>query len=227
MAGEKILVVDDDIAIRHMLNRTLASAGMAPFTVANGKEALTAVEKDNYDVILMDYMMPVMNGFETIRALRENGVDTPVIMLSHNSSDADTLEGLESGADDYIYKPFNPTTLTAKIRALLRRSRMRPKDNNVIEAGKFTYDMDTLRLYKGTQEIPLTSKENSLIKLLLDNVGHAVPITTLYTVVWGNDQIDKNTVMVYMNRLRKKIEDDANKPTHIVTVRGVGYRFMP
>ena len=149
------------------------------------------------------------------------------MVVSGRKEDQDALHGLELGADDYIFKPFNPVTLVAKAKALIRRSRSSSPQgtSNVITAGPFTYNTTTLRFYKNDEEIPLSSKENSMIKLFIDNVDHIFSKDMIYSVIWGETIIDENAIMVYVNRLRQKIEDDPSTPKYLLTVRGLGYRF--
>ena len=137
----------------------------------------------------------------------------------------DRLYALDLGADDYVTKPFNPVVLAAKARALIRRSRGLPMED-IITAGPFTYNTGTLRFYKNGDEIVLSSKENAMMKLFMDNVDRIFSRSRLYDLIWGGSIVDENTVMVYISRLRAKIEDDPAKPKYIQTVRGLGYRFV-
>jgi len=134
---------------------------------------------------------------------------------------------LMTGADDYVTKPFNPVTLGAKVKALIRRSRNGlPGADSLITAGPFTYNTSTLRFYKNGVEIPLSAKENAMMKLFIDNVNRIFSKDMLYDLIWGGAIIDENAIMVYVNRLRQKIEDEPSKPRYIQTVRGLGYRFV-
>ena len=137
------------------------------------------------------------------------------------------LYALDIGADDYVVKPFNPVTLGAKAKALIRRSRgSLSEEETILTAGPFTYNTSTLRFYKNNVEIPLTSKENSMMKLFLDNVNRIFSRDMLYDMIWGDAIVDDNAIMVYVNRLRQKIEDMPEAPKYIQTVRGIGYRFV-
>ena len=182
-----------------------------------------------YDIVLADMIARYkkMMGFDVCRALRADGDNVPVIILTAREEEEDKILGLEIGADDYIIKPFNPVTLVAKAKALIRRSRERSPQStsNIIEAGPFTYNTSTLRFYKNDVEIPLSAKENSMIKLFIDNVDHIFSKDMIYSVIWGETIIDENAIMVYVNRLRQKIEDDPSNPRYLITVRGLGYRF--
>ena len=168
-----------------------------------------------------------MDGFEAIQHIRRQGLKTPIIIVSGRKEDFDTVYGLDIGADDYVTKPFNPVTLGAKIKALIRRSdNSRGSESNVITAGPFSYNTSTLRFYKNGQEIVLTAKENSMMKLFVDNVNRIFTKDMLYDMVWGNAIIDENAIMVYINHLRSKIEDDPAEPKYIQTIKGLGYRFV-
>ena len=146
------------------------------------------------------------------------------MIVSSRKEDYDTLYGLDIGADDYITKPFNPVVLAAKVKALIRRSRG-GMGGNVITAGPFRYHTSTLRFYKNNQEIILTSRENAMMKLFLDNVNRVFSKEMLYELIWGEAIVDENAIMVYINRLRQKIEENPSQPQFIQTVRGLGYRF--
>ena len=224
--ADKVLVVDDDKAILTMLYKALRNNGIEADLSISGEAALEQLSSNTYDLILLDINMRGIDGFEVIRQIRGKGLSTPVMVVSGRKEDKDALYGLEIGADDYIIKPFNPVTLVAKAKALIRRSRSTsPGSSNIITAGPFKYNTSTLRFYKNDVEIPLSSKENSMMKLFIDNVDHIFSKDMLYSVIWGETIIDENAIMVYVNRLRQKIEDDPSNPRYLITVRGLGYRF--
>ncbi|MEG2744360.1 MAG: response regulator transcription factor [Oscillospiraceae bacterium] len=223
--ADKVLIVDDDPAVQKMLFKVMKSNGLEAFTASDGAEALELVRKNVYQLILMDINMSGLDGFEAVQTLRKNGCDVPIIIVSGRKEDYDTLYGLDIGADDYITKPFNPVTLGAKAKALIRRSRG-PGGDGLLTAGPFQYNTSTLRFFKNGEEIPLSSKENALVKLFLDNINRVFSKDVLYDLVWGDNLVDENAVMVYMNRLRGKIEDDPANPKYLQTVRGLGYRFV-
>ena len=225
--ADTVLIVDDDEALRTMLYKVMRSNGLLADVAACAEEALEMTRHNRYELILMDVNMPGMDGFETIRQLRQRGVQTPIIIVSGRKEDYDTLYGLDIGADDYVTKPFNPVVLGAKVKALIRRSKGSSSGNdNIISAGPFRYDTHTLRLYKNGDEIILSSKENAMMKLFIDNINRIFPKDMIYEMIWGESIIDENAIMVYINRLRQKIEDDPSKPVYIQTVRGLGYRFV-
>ena len=222
--ADSVLIVDDDESMLTMLNKVIRSAGMDANTVSGGKQALELVRERPFDIILLDVNLRDMDGFQVIQELRGRGVKTPIIIVSGLKEDYDTLYGLDIGADDYITKPFNPVILAAKVKALIRRSR--GGSDSVISAGPFRYHTSTLRFYKNGQEIILSSKENAMMKLFLDNVNRIFPKDMLYELIWGEAIVDENAIMVYINRLRQKIEEDPSHPRFIQTVRGLGYRFV-
>lgn len=225
--AERILIVDDDEAVRTMLYKVIRSNGMDAFTCSSGAEAFDKLSRDSFDLILLDVNMPGMDGFQVVQRLRNKGITTPIIIISGRQEDYDTLYGLDIGADDYVTKPFNPVVLGAKVKALIRRSRSaRPGIQTELSAGPFRYNTSTLRFYKYDTEIVLSSKENAIMKLFMDNVNRIFPKDMIYELIWGEAIIDENAIMVYINRLRQKIEDDPGKPKYIQTVRGLGYRFV-
>ena len=223
--ADTVLIVDDDKAVQTMLYKVIRSNGLMAETASGGAEALALAAARNYDLILLDINMHGMDGFEVIQRLRSRGVKTPIIIVSGRQEDYDTLYGLDIGADDYVTKPFNPIVLGAKVKALIRRSKG-ALGAAVITAGPFQYDTSTLRFYKNGGEIVLSSKENAIMKLFMDNVNRIFSKDMIYDLIWGAAIIDENAIMVYINRLRQKIEDDPSNPKFIQTVRGLGYRFV-
>lgn len=219
-----ILVCDDEKDIVSALRIYLTAEGYRVFEAGNGAEALEVIDREDIHLALLDVMMPGMDGITALNRLREHH-NLPVILLTAKSEDTDKVLGLNVGADDYVTKPFNPVVLAAKVRALIRRSRGLPMED-IITAGPFTYNTGTLRFYKNGDEIVLSSKENAMMKLFMDNVDRIFSRSRLYDLIWGGSIVDENTVMVYISRLRAKIEDDPAKPKYIQTVRGLGYRFV-
>ena len=217
--ADTVLIVDDDEAVLTMLYKVIRSNGIEADTVASGEEALERTAQRTYDLILLDVNLMGMDGFQVVQ--------TPIIIVSGRKEDYDTLYGLDIGADDYVTKPFNPVTLGAKVKALIRRSRNGlPGADSLITAGPFTYNTSTLRFYKNGVEILLSAKENAMMKLFIDNVNRIFSKDMLYDLLWGEAIIDENAIMVYVNRLRAKIEEDPARPAYIQTVRGLGYRFV-
>ena len=169
--ADTVLIVDDDEAVLTMLRKVMRSSGIDSEVARSGKEAIELAGRGRYNLMLLDVNMPGMDGFEVIQALRGRGVKLPIVIVSGRKEDYDALYGLDIGADDYLTKPFNPVTLGAKVKALIRRSRGGMSGSSgVISAGPFRYDTSTLRFYKDGREIVLSSKENAIMKLFLDNV---------------------------------------------------------
>lgn len=229
--ADRILIVDDDPAISKLLEKVIRSNEMEPTIAGSGTKALQMLSSQSFDLILMDVMLGDMEGFEVIKQLRSQGIDTPIIIVSGRNEDYDSLYGLSIGADDYITKPFRPLVLGAKVKALIRRSRSQiteAKGADILTCGPFSYHSSTMRFYKGEEELILSTREASLMLLFLKNPLQVFTKEMIYEHVWGTSvAIDDNAIMVYINRLRSKIEDNRQKPAYIVTVRGLGYRFVP
>ena len=225
--ANQVLIVDDDEAVLTMLYKVIRSNGIDADTASNGMKALELVSQKTYDLILLDVNMHGMDGFEVIQEIRRRKINVPIIVVSGRKEDYDMLYGLDIGADDYVTKPFNPVVLGAKVKALIRRSQSHSSaSNDLIQAGPFQYNTSTLRFYKHGEEILLSAKENAMMKLFMDNVNRVFSKDMLYELIWGEAIIDENAIMVYINRLRQKVEEDPGKPKYIQTVRGLGYRFV-
>ena len=225
--ADKVLIVDDDPAIQKMLEKVMNSNHLEADIASDGRTALEMIRRGRYQVILLDINMGDIDGFEVIKKTRSEGNVTPIIIISGRNEDYDALYGLSVGADDYITKPFRPVVLGAKDIALIRRNSLQAgAASSVITRGCFKYDTTTLRFYKNDQLIDLSSKENSMMLLFMQNPERVFTKDMIYEHVWDNTIIvDNNAIMVYINRLRNKIEDNPQKPVYIQTVRGVGYRF--
>lgn len=227
--ADKILIVDDDPAICKLLEKVMHSNELETTTVNCGMDALSILKNHTFDLILMDIMLGDMEGFEVIKRLRNQGISTPVMIVSGCNEDYDSLYGLSLGADDYITKPFRPLVLGAKVKALIRRNKNLVLDNSdTLECGPFSYDTTTMRFYKNGEELILSSKESALLLLFMKHPQQVFTKDMIYEHVWGNTvAVDDNAIMVYINRLRGKIEDDRQNPAYILTIRGLGYRFVP
>lgn len=226
-----VLIVDDDPAICKLLSKVMISNEMDPLVVNSGAAALDLIARQSstLDMILMDITLGDMEGFDVIQTIRRNGVTTPVIIISGRNEDYDSLYGLSLGADDYVTKPFRPVVLGAKVKALLRRSReFSSAASQQLRCGPFRYDGATMRFFKGEEVLDLSSREGALLLLFLQHPNQVFTKDMLYERVWGTAvAVDDNAIMVYINRLRGKIEPDRQHPVHIRTVRGLGYRFVP
>lgn len=227
--ADKVLIVDDDPSICRLLEKVMHSNDLETTVADSGFAALELLKNCSYDMILMDITLGDMEGFEVIKRLRGQGIQTPVMIVSGRNEDYDSLYGLSLGADDYITKPFRPLVLGAKVKALIRRNKNLILDHpDTLECGPFTYNTSTMRFYKDREEITLSSKESSLMILFMKHPGQVFTKDMIYEHVWGTSvAVDDNAIMVYINRLRSKIEEDRQKPEHIITVRGLGYRFVP
>lgn len=227
MAEEKVLVVDDDPSIQRLLKKILMSNQLTCDIAGSGAEALNLASNNLYSVILLDITMDGMDGFEVIEVLRSRGITTPIIVVSGKSEDFDQLYGLELGADDYITKPFNPVVLGAKVKAVIRRnSRSASGSVSMLTRGPFVFNKSTLHLSKNGTDIPLSSKETQLMAFFMDHPGQVFSKSQLYQQVWNEIIPDENTVTVHINHLRAKLEDNPKAPRYIVTVWGLGYKFV-
>ena len=221
----QVLITDADTGSRTVLGRALRAGMMQTEAAASGEEALDRLARAEYDLLILGIDLPGIDGFHVIQTVRRRGSRIPIMVVSSHDEDYEQLYALDLGADDYITKPFNPVILAAKAKALIRRSRGLPLEE-VITAGPFSYHSGTLRFYKNGDEIVLSSKENAMMKLFMGNVDRIFSRSRLYDLIWGGNIVDENTVMVYISRLRAKIEDDPSHPHYIQTVRGLGYRFV-
>jgi DNA-binding response OmpR family regulator len=224
----RVLIVDDDLPSVKMNSYLLREEGYEVATASNGMEALQLLEDEPVDLIVLDVMMPMMDGHETLRQLREQ-YDLPVIFLSAKGETADKVRGLELGADDYLAKPFEPAELLARVKSVMRRSDIFSKadSNTLLQLGDLRLDPVSNRVYlkDGTYE-ELTPIEFRLLHALMRNVGRTLTHDQLLNAVWGYDYDGySNQVAVYIRRLRAKIEPDPANPIYLVTVRGMGYKF--
>lgn len=227
--ADTVLIVDDDQAICKLLSKVMRSNELEPTSVNSGRDALALLADTSFDLILMDVALGDMEGFDVIQQIRARGDTTPVMIISGRSEDYDMLYGLSLGADDYVTKPFRPHVLAGKVKALIRRSKsfLQQRDNQ-LTCGPFTYDTATMRFYKNGQELNLSSRERALLLLFIQHPQQVFTKDMIYEQVWDTlVAVDDNAIMVYINRLRSKIEEDARAPKHIITIRGLGYRFVP
>ena len=226
----RVLVVDDEKLIVKGIRFSLEQDGYEVDCAYDGEEAIEMAKKTEYDIVLLDVMLPKHDGFEVCQAIREFS-DMPVIMLTAKGSDMDKILGLEYGADDYVTKPFNILEVKARIKAIMRRNsrksgKGKEAENKMITAGDLKLDREGRRVFIGEKEINLTAKEFDLIELLMRNPGKVYSREQLLDLVWGYDyQGDIRTVDVHIRRLREKLERNPAAPEYIITKWGVGYYF--
>jgi two-component system, OmpR family, response regulator MprA len=220
MTSSRLLVVDDDPDVRDSLGRALRYAGYQVVTAVHGGEALDAVARSPVDLIVLDVLMPIMDGFEACRRLRERGDATPVLVLTARDSVDDRVTGLDAGADDYLLKPFALGELQARVRALLRRSQAR---RDVLGYADLTLDANARRVTRDGQEVVLTRMEFGLLELLLRNAEQVLSYDVIRERVWGYGEAPaSNALTVFVGFLRRKLEA-GGRPRLLHNVRGVGY----
>ena len=197
-------------------------------SAADGPVGLSMAMKDQYDLIILDVMLPKMDGFEVCRQLRSSGVATPVLMLTAKSQEIDKVLGLELGADDYVTKPFSPRELLARVRALLRRGRRAEQELDAFSFGDVEIDFRKYEAVKAGERVDLTVREFALLRFLIEHRDEVVDRSDILETVWDDPaSVFPRTVDTHVAHLRKKLEDDPANPRHILGVRGVGYRFAP
>ncbi|WP_300385294.1 response regulator transcription factor [Clostridium sp.] len=238
MDNGTILIVDDEKEIRDLIDIYLKGEGYKTIKGENGEEALQLLEENEVDLIILDIMMPKLNGVEACLKIREER-DMPIIMLSAKSEDIDKILGLNTGADDYLTKPFNPLELVARVKSQLRRYKRFAKINKenenkgvgnyndkILEIDEITINLETHEIFKNEIELKLTPTEFDILVLLGENRGKVFSIENIYNSVWKQEFMQSdNTVMVHIRKLREKIEDSPRNPKFVKTVWGVGYKI--
>jgi len=223
---ERVLVIEDDPTLRLGLVKTLRSAGFDVTTAKDGLEGQTIAQNDRFDLVLVDVMLPVKNGFEVCEELRKSDADLAIIMLTAKGEEEDRVRGLRLGADDYVTKPFGVAELLARIDALLRRPRRREQAATLVQIGAVQLDFKSLRADKAGEPVELTAQEFKLVRFFLDHEDTMLTRQRILDGVWGADYFGtERTVDNFVTRLRSKFEDDPKKPRYFVTMRGGGYRF--
>lgn len=229
----KVLVVEDEASIAKLLQFNLEKAGFEVVTAADGKQALDMTVAENPDFIILDLMLPVMDGMEVCKKLRQEKINTPILILTAKDDELDKILGLELGADDYLTKPFSPREVMARVKAILRRTSAQPTgttevDETVYQFGEIRIYRDRYEVYRGEQKLELTPKEFELLCHLAAHPGRVLTRVQLLNAVWNYDFIgDSRIVDVHISHLREKIESDTKNPRHIKTVRGMGYKLEP
>ena len=227
--ANKVLVVDDEKLIVKGIRFSLEQDGMEVSCAYDGEEALNMAKENEYDIILLDLMLPKMNGLEVCQQIREFS-NVPIIMLTAKGEDMDKIMGLEYGADDYVTKPFNILEVKARIKAIMRRTRKSEKteeQERIVEIGDLKLDCDSRRVFIGAREVNLTAKEFDVLQLLVFNPNKVYSRENLLNIVWGYEYPgDVRTVDVHIRRLREKIEENPSEPKYVHTKWGVGYYFQ-
>ena len=226
---KKILIIEDEELIRMALEDDFRLEDYDVEVASDGIEGLAKAANPDIDLIILDIMLPGMNGFDICKKLRSQGIRTPVIMLTAKGQEIDRVVGLEIGADDYVTKPFSPRELQARVKAVLRRMETEPDDKaaNPFRSGGLEVDFRQYECRKNGKEVSLTAHEFGLLKYLIRNRGKVITRDELLDEVWGKDVfVTPHTIDTHMANLRKKIEDDPSRPRFIISIRGVGYKFI-
>ncbi len=218
-----ILIVDDEKLIVKGLKHSLEQQGYTVFAAYNGTEALNLVEHNTIDFIILDLMLPDIDGMMVCKGIRKK-YNMPILMLTAKDGDYDKILGFEFGADDYMTKPFNTLELIARIKAITRRVKEKP-ENNIISLHNLTIHWNERKAYVEDKEVELTAKEFDMLHLLASNPGRVFTREDIYTYIWGEEAYDVRTIDVHIRNLREKIEDKSKDPKYIKTKWGVGYYF--
>ena len=228
-----VLIVEDEESLADPLAFLLRKEGFETLTAADGPSALSTFQSEHVDIVLLDLMLPGMSGTDVCKKIRATS-QVPIIMVTARDSEIDKVLGLELGADDYVTKPYSARELTARIRAVLRRgvetstseSAAEGAVENILESGHVRMDVDRHIVYVDGEAVPMPLKEFHLLEYLLENAGRVLTRGQLIDRIWGTDYIgDTKTIDVHVKRLRSKIEPEPSRPSHLVTVRGLGYKF--
>ncbi len=223
-AAGRVLVVDDEPVVRDVLGRYLAREGYSVLEAADGEDALAAIREQAPHVVVLDLMLPKLSGLDVLKLVRLE-TDVPIVILSERASEDERIAGLRLGADDYVVKPYSPREVVERVRAVLRRSGGRAGARTV-EFGDVVVDGERRELRRAGAAVHTTRKEFELLHLLVCNPGRTFTRSALLEDVWGYTWAGQgDTVTVHMRRIREKVEPDPSRPRHLITVRGVGYRF--
>ncbi len=229
--NEKILVADDEINIRRILETRLSIRGYKVFLAADGEEAITMFKKERPNLVILDLMLPKIDGYGVCRELRKES-KVPIIMLTALGGISDRVTGLELGADDYVIKPFSPKELEARIRSVLRRTQKpvtQKVNSEIFYMGNLKIDTLKRQVFKSNRRIKLTGTEFNLLELLINRAGERLTRTLILDTIWGyipERYVDTRLVDVHISRLRSKLEEDPSNPDLILTARGTGYMFQ-
>ncbi|HHY91057.1 MAG TPA: response regulator transcription factor [Clostridiales bacterium] len=229
MAREKILIIDDELEINELIKSYLEKEDFQTSSAYNGRQALEMVRQEKPDLIILDIMLPDIDGIELCLDLRKHS-DAPILFLSCKSEELDKILALSVGGDDYVTKPFLPGELVARVKAHLRRNRLlaTPKKNNsIIKYPGLEVNLESHEVWVNQEPVNLSAKEFEILSLLIKNPKRIFSMEQLYQMVWKSESLegDSRTIMVYISNLRKKIEPDPANPKYIINIRGVGYKF--
>jgi len=226
---ERVLVIEDDVFILDGVVRNLQFEGYEVLTARDGEDGLRKALQSEPDLIILDLMLPKLDGFRLCKALKRQGCETPILMLTARTAEDDRVKGLKMGADDYVTKPFSLRELMARVEALLRRKRRYEKQFEKVRIGNVEVNFDSLTLRKGKRTYKLSAREAKLLRFMVRNANKVLDRTSILNNVWGYNYCGTaRTIDNFVTRLRQKIEDDPENPKFIETVFGVGYKFtMP
>jgi DNA-binding response OmpR family regulator len=225
-----ILIIEDDIAISEMVMNHLTKEGFIVERAFDGEEGINKFLKNNFDLVLLDIMLPKLDGIEVLKIFREKS-SVPILIMSAKDSDLDKAVGLSLGGDDYISKPFSLIEVTARVKAAIRRATKysnsdRVEENKILSIHELTIDLNNFSVIKNGDKLQLTAKEFEILKLFVLNPKRVFTKEQLYSSIWKDDYYgDENVINVHMRRLREKIEDNPSEPKYIKTLWGIGYRF--
>ncbi len=224
---KKIIIIEDEESILMALEDNLKLEGYATSSALDGERGLSKVIENQYDLIILDIMLPRMNGFDVCKCIRQEGISTPILMLTAKSQEIDKVLGLELGADDYVTKPFSPRELLARVKALLRRAKLQDQEKVLYHFGEIEVDFKKYEIKKRGKQIYLTALEFALLHFLIKQNGEVVSRDDILDEIWGSDVfVQPRTVDKHIAELRKKIEDTPSNPKFVVGVRSVGYKFV-
>jgi len=224
---QKILIVDDEVSIVTLLTFNIERAGFETDIAYDGEVAIQKAETDEFDLIVLDLMLPKMDGLEVCKYLRQHKIDTPILMLTAKDDESDKIIGLELGADDYLTKPFSPKEVVARIKAILRRTNIKKEQSfETIKIGDLLIYPEKHEVMIKEELLTFTRKEFELLQFLVEHKGKVISRDQLLNKVWNYDFAgDTRIVDVHISRLREKIEEDTKKPEYIKTIRGLGYKI--
>ncbi len=224
---KKILIIEDDKTIVEGLEDTLLFHDFTVFTAATGRQGLEVFQEQAPDLIILDIMLPGVDGFEVCKKIKHLNKDVPIIMLTAKSQESDKLLGFELGVDDYVTKPFSVKELVARVKAVLKRSAEPGKKEEIVKVGKVEINFKNFTVIKEGIEYPLSPKEYEILKLFIKNPDEVIDRNRIIDVVWGDEYYPSpRTIDNFILKLRNKIETDPKQPEHIITVHGAGYRFL-